>query len=100
LLEEFEDRLDLLLMLDRTVLVPSVPIERAVVADFVVATDRAVVLAEVADLIDPTDLFDGETYFLVVLGAEEVEEDPNPRDGPLPPKDMGFFLLKLLGEDE
>jgi hypothetical protein len=61
-------------VLDRTVLVPSVPIERAVVADFVVATDRAVR----ADLIDPTDLFDDETYLLVVLGAEAVEDDPNP----------------------
>mmetsp|Transcript_10888 Transcript_10888/g.16322 ORF Transcript_10888/g.16322 Transcript_10888/m.16322 type:complete len:84 (-) Transcript_10888:178-429(-) len=83
--------MDLLLLMDRTVLVPR---ERAVVADFVVATDRAAVLtlAEVADLIDidPTDLFDDETYFLGLLklvgDRDAVEEDP------LPLKFMGGFL--------
>ena len=41
-----------------------IPRERAVVAVFAVATERTALLTEALDLVDPTDRFDGETYFL------------------------------------
>lgn len=77
----YKERLDRKVLFDRTVVF--VPRERAVVADLVVATDRATLLAaEALDLVDPTDRFDGELYFLGVL---EIEDEP--------PRYMGFFCL-------